>query len=164
MVARTQRTPPGHASGATLPAGPWRAAVPPLRLLWARRSSPPPIHHLAPWRLAQRSRRGGTAARQGPLTIAARKDTGDPAAWSRLALWIDGSRFSGEALQWAFHAPPTDRNGMTTLQGLPTRPLDVLLWSPDPRISGLAEAGAYDSRRTTVAFPWPSVTTVTTVE
>jgi hypothetical protein len=99
-----------------------------------------------------------------PLMIAARKDTGDPAAWSRLALWIDGSRFSGEALQWAFHAPPMDRNGMTTLQGLPPKPLDVLLWSPDPRISGLAEAGAYDSRRTTVAFPWPSVATVTTVE
>ena len=99
-----------------------------------------------------------------PLTIAARKDTGDPAAWARLALWIDGARFSGDSLLWAFHAPPTDRNGLTTLQGVPPRPLDLLLWSPDPRVSGLAEAGAYDSRRTTVAFPWPSVATVTTVE
>jgi hypothetical protein len=99
-----------------------------------------------------------------PLTIAARKDTGDPAAWARLALWIDGARFSGDSLLWAFHASPTDRNGLTTLQGLPPRPLDVLLWSPDPRISGLAEVGAYDSRRTAVAFPWPSVATVTAVE
>jgi hypothetical protein len=99
-----------------------------------------------------------------PLTIAARKQSGDPAAWARLALWIDGTRFSGETLQWAFNAQPVDRNGVTTLQGLPPHPLDVLLWSPDQRISGLAEAGAYDSQRTTVAFPWPSVATVTAVQ
>jgi hypothetical protein len=99
-----------------------------------------------------------------PLTILARKDTGDPAAWARLALWVGGTRFTGDTLHWAFNAPPVDRNGMTTLQGLPPNPLDVLVWSPDPRISGLAEAGAYDSRRTTVAFPWPSVASVTAVE
>jgi hypothetical protein len=81
-----------------------------------------------------------------------------------LALWIDGTRLSGETLQWAFNAQPVDRIGVTTLQGLPPRPLDVLLWSPDQRISGLAEAGAYDSQRTTVAFPWPSVATVTAVQ
>ncbi len=99
-----------------------------------------------------------------PLTIAARKDTGDPAAWARLALWVGGSRFSGDILQWAFNASSVDRNGLTTLQGLPPTPLDVLLWSPDPRISGLVDAGAYDSRRTTLTFPWPSVASVTTVE
>jgi hypothetical protein len=99
-----------------------------------------------------------------PLTIAARKDTGDPAAWAQLALWIDGSRFSGETLLWAFRAQLADRNGLTTLQGLPPKALDVLLWSPDPRISGLAAVGAFDSQRTTLTFPWPSVATVTLVE
>jgi hypothetical protein len=99
-----------------------------------------------------------------PLTIAARKDTGDPAAWARLALWIDGTRFSGYTLQWAFHSPAADRNGLTTLQGLPPKPVDVLLWSPDPRVSGLAEAGAFDAQRITVAFPWPSIATVTAVQ
>jgi hypothetical protein len=100
-----------------------------------------------------------------PLTIAARKDSGDPAAWARLALWVAGSRFSGETLQWAFNAQPADRNGLTTLQGLPPRPLDVLLWLPqDQRVAGMAEAGALDAQRTTVAFPWPAVATVTAVQ
>jgi hypothetical protein len=100
-----------------------------------------------------------------PLTLAARKDSGDPAAWARLAVWVDGFRFSGDTLQWAFNAAAVDRNGLTMLQGLPARSVDVLLWSPrDQRVSGMAEAGGFDAQRTTVAFPWPSVATVTVVE
>jgi hypothetical protein len=98
-----------------------------------------------------------------PLTISAHKDNGDPAAWARLALWIDGARFSGNVLRWAFNAQPVDHNGLTTLEALPPKRFDVLAWSPEPRVSGLAEAGGLDSRRTPVNFPWPSVLTVKAV-
>jgi hypothetical protein len=99
-----------------------------------------------------------------PLTVAARKENGDPAAWPRVALWIDGARFSGQQLQWAFNAQPADRNGSVTLQGLPPRPVAVLFWSPNQRTAGLAETGAFDSQRTTVAFPWPAVVIATMME
>jgi hypothetical protein len=99
-----------------------------------------------------------------PLTIAARKENGDPAAWARLALWIGGARYNGNMLRWAFSAQPSDRNGLTTLQSLPPGPLAVLVWSPDSRVSGLVEAGAFDARQTMVAFPWANVVTVTTVD
>jgi len=99
-----------------------------------------------------------------PLTVAARKENGDPAAWARVALWIDGARFSGQLLQWAFNAQPADRNGSVTLQGLPPRPVAVLFWLPDQRTAGLAETGAFDSQRTTVAFPWPAIVNATVME
>lgn len=102
----------------------------------------------------------------GPaLTLAARKENGDPGAWARMEVWIDGVRWAGPLLQWAFSAQPSvDARGLVTLQGLPPKPVEVLFWSPEPGTAALAKSGAFDSRRTTVDFPWPPVVTATMVE
>jgi hypothetical protein len=57
-----------------------------------------------------------------------------------------------------------DRDGVIVLQGLPARPLQVLFWSPKQQTASVAETGAFDSRRTTVSFPWPAVAVETVVE
>jgi len=99
-----------------------------------------------------------------PLTVEARKPNGDPGAWAACALWIDGARYTGFMLRWAFGGQQADRDGVVVLQGLPARPLQVLFWSPKQQTASLAETGAFDSRRHTVSFPWPAVAIETMVE
>ena len=40
----------------------------------------------------------------------------------------------------------------------------MLFWLTDQRTAGLAETGAFDSQRTTVAFPWPAIVNATVME
>lgn len=75
---------------------------------------------------------------------------------SRIAVWIDDVRVSGDALALVMGGlEATDENGNWSSSSLPPRPLRVLAW----RTAALeaVDSGAYDLAATQLQYPWPRV-------
>lgn len=92
--------------------------------------------------------------RAAPLTLQAQRADGTPAPFARLRLWIDGQTI-GPAL--AFRGLGAhlyfDHLGIWQATGLPAGPIEVVSWEPEA--GEQARAGAFDSHRQRIPYPWP---------
>lgn len=92
--------------------------------------------------------------RAAPLTLRAQHANGAPVPFARLRIWIDGQPV-GPALAYRALGAHLyfDHQGFWRAFGLPAAPLEVVSWEAEVAEQG--RAGAFDSQRQTIPYPWP---------
>ncbi|MCC7109837.1 MAG: hypothetical protein IT382_11150 [Deltaproteobacteria bacterium] len=96
-----------------------------------------------------------------PLRVAVVSGTGEPVKSAGVVLWSRGLRLSPQVLACA--APGESAvplGGMFTLSTAPAEPLEVLFLNIEGESVPLGLAGALDSERVAIPYPWPSILTV----
>ncbi len=87
----------------------------------------------------------------------------EPVRHAELALWVEGIRLSGGALQRATSTRGlTDVNGYWTALNLPAGEIAVLAWGFPGRSEALA--GVLDTQAIEIDYPWPAVIEVFAAE
>lgn len=94
-----------------------------------------------------------------PLDLLAKRTDGEPVAWARFALWIDGQPIAGSALRWLTGRSFADREGVLRARHLPMASVKVLAWAPTATPPGLIEALAAD-----VGYPWADMVEVEAIQ
>jgi len=105
------------------------------------------------------------ASPASPLRLQAVRSNGEAVPWAGVVFWIGDLRLPESALTWLAGSPVhVDRSGLLVWPNPPREPVAVLLYRPDPDLHQVVQSGAYDTRRTQIAPPWPDAVRVEVVE